>query len=448
MIPLTLSEINTACKGSFFGDPALMTRQIPHISIDTRTLRENALYVPICGDRFDGHDFIDAARRQGALCTLTDHPLPEEPYILVVDTLRALQDIAAWYRSKFDIPVIGITGSVGKTSVKEMLSAVLGRHMRVMKTQGNLNNQTGVPLTILTLEPSHEVAIVEMGTNHFGEIERLSRVAQPTICLLTNIGVAHIEFFGSREGILQGKSEMLHHMRSGGTVIVNGDDDMLVRLPDTLRYGLGANCAVHAVQLRDLGLSGTEFTVTYGGLTQRMHVPAPGEHMVYNALAAVAVGLTLNLTLPQLKAGVEAFVPPAGRMDIRHTERFTILDDTYNANPTSVMAAIDVLEKVSTRRVGILGDMLELGEQTDAYHEVVGAYAARHRVDLLLCVGPNAVQMCAGANGVAPGCAHHFETQEILLSVLPALLQKGDTILVKGSRGMHLERTVAMLGAL
>lgn len=448
MIPVTLAQINTACEGSFFGDPALLTRQVSAVSIDTRTLQEDALYVPIRGERFDGHDFIDAARRQGALCTLTDHPLTEEPYILVADTLRGLQDIAAWYRAKFDIPVIGITGSVGKTSVKEMLSAVLGRHMRVMKTQGNLNNQTGVPLTVLTLEPTHEVAIVEMGTNHFGEIERLSRVAQPTICLLTNIGVAHIEFFGSREGILQGKSEMLQHMRPGGTVIVNGDDDMLVRLPNALRYGLGADCAVRAVQCRDLGLSGTEFTVTYGGLTQRMCVPAPGEHMVYNALSAVAVGLTLGLTLPQLKEGVEAFVPPAGRMDIRRTARFTILDDTYNANPTSVMAAINVLEKATTRKVCILGDMLELGEQTDAYHEVVGAYAVQHHVDLILCVGPNAEKIWIGANGAASECAHHFETQEALLCVLPALLQTGDTILVKGSRGIHLERTVALLRTL
>lgn len=432
-------------QGQFFGELALLTRDATDISIDTRTLCGDALYVPIKGDRFDGHDFIDAARKAGALCTLTDRPLKTEPYILVTDTTRALQDIAAYYRTKFDIPVIGVTGSVGKTSVKEMLAAVLGKHMCVMKTHGNLNNQTGVPLTVFTMMPQHEAAIIEMGTNHFGEIERISRVAQPTICLLTNIGVAHIEFFGSREGILQGKSEMLKHMKKDGTVIVNGDDDMLIRIPNAIRYGLSEECDIRAVDLENLGLSGTAFTVQYQGTSMRMTVPAPGEHMVYNALSAISAGLTMGLTLAQLKDGVESFVPPSGRMDIKRTKRFTILDDSYNANPTSVMAAINVLENVKARRVAILGDMLELGDQADEYHEVVGMYAASHHIDLVVCVGPNSEKMFFGAHGVAPNQARYFETQESMQKILPELLEDGDTILVKASRGMHLERTIEQL---
>lgn len=448
MNPFSLGEAAAACGGAYMGDAALLAAPVKDVCIDSRRATPGALYVPIIGQVHDGHAFIDGARRGGALCTLTDRPLPEGPYIRVPDTLEALQKLAAFYRCRFDIPVIGVTGSVGKTSTKEMLAAVLSSRFRTFKTPGNLNNQTGVPLTLFRLEPEHELAIIEMGTNHPGEIRRLSAMAQPTICLITNVGVAHIEFFGTRENIFRGKAEMLEHMRPGGAVIVNGDDDMLVRLPGAVRFGFQEHNDVRACEVEDLGLSGSAFTVCAGGERARMQVRAPGRHMIGNALAAVAAGLALGMPLEELREGVERFSPAAGRMQVRRGAHFTVLDDTYNANPTSVMAAIDVLERAPGRRVCVLGDMLELGAQTEEFHEVVGMYAALHGVDLIVCVGTNAEQTFLGAHALAPQRARYFETQETLLSILPLLLRDGDTILVKGSRGMHLEQTVEALLAL
>lgn len=445
MLTYTLLEIAKACGGAFVGDEALLQMPVSDIVIDSRKVSAGALYVPVIGERFDGHAFIEQARANGAVCVITQHALESAPYILVADVLEALQDIAHAYRCKFDIPVIGITGSVGKTSTKEMLSAVLGTKLTVVKTVGSENNQTGVPLTLFRFDEAHEAAIVEMGTNHFGEIERLSRMAEPTICLFTNIGVAHIEFFGSREGILQGKTEMLTHMRKGGSIIVNGDDDQLAAVDGAMRYGLGEGLDVRATDIEDLGLLGMRFTAQYCGESIRLSVPSPGIHSVMNALAAIAVGLVLGMRLPELAAGVEAYVPPKGRMCIVKTDSFTILDDTYNANPNSVMASIDVLERVQGRRVCILGDMLELGAQSDEFHEVIGMYAAMHGIDVILCVGPNSEQTFLGAIGLAPRRARYFETQESLLEILPLLLERNDTVLVKGSHGMHLEQTVEML---
>ena len=265
MNPFSLGEAAAACGGAYTGDAALLAAPVKDVCIDSRRATPGALYVPIIGQVHDGHAFIDGARRGGALCTLTDRPLPEGPYIRVPDTLEALQKLAAFYRCRFDIPVIGVTGSVGKTSTKEMLAAVLSSRFCTFKTPGNLNNQTGVPLTLFRLEPEHELAIIEMGTNHPGEIRRLSAMAQPTICLITNVGVAHIEFFGTRENIFRGKAEMLEHMRPGGAVIVNGDDDMLVRLPGAVRFGFQEHNDVRACEVEDLGLSGSAFTVCAGG---------------------------------------------------------------------------------------------------------------------------------------------------------------------------------------
>lgn len=445
MEAMTLREIAAASEGRFCGDASLLDGSVSDVVIDSRVAKAGTLYVPIRGERFDGHDFIGAARENGAICVLSEHPLVEEPYILVPDTLLALQRIAAHYRNKFSIPVIAISGSVGKTSTKEMLAAVLSVRFNVLKTIGSMNNQTGVPLTLFRLDGSHDAAVIEMGTNHFGEIDALAKIVSPTVCLLTNIGVAHIEFFGSREGILKGKCEMLPYLRKGGRIIVNGDDDLLSTVPGAMRYGVGERCDLRAVDIAECGLDGMEFTAVYGDTRARVRVPSPGGHAVSNALAAMSAGLSLGMRLDELARGVAAFEPPSGRMSIQHTARYTVLDDSYNANPNSVMAAIDVLEKVGGRRVAILGDMLELGAQTDEYHEVVGMYAARHGIDLILCVGPNSEQTFLGAHAIAPHRTRYFETLESLRSILPYLLREQDTVLVKGSRGMHLERIVELL---
>ena len=439
------SEILSACGGQYFGNPELLTRSVTDIVIDSRAATPGSLFVAIIGERNDAHTFIPEARRNGAALVLSNRRLEREPYILVPDTLRALHDVARRYRQKFDIPVIGLTGSAGKTSTKDMVAAALGERYHVMKTRGNLNNETGAALTILSLNERHQAAVVELGTNHFGEIDRISSFVQPNISLFTNIGLAHVENFGSREGVFTGKTEMLRHMRPGGSVIANGDDDYLRTIPGALLYGLGENCAVRAEQIEDLVLDGMRFTAVFNGRHCRMHVPALGLHSVYNALAAVAAGLLLGMTLEETAAGIASYQPLPGRMNIHKLPRCVVIDDTYNSNPTSAKASLDVLKKCAGRRVAILGDMLELGSASSRLHEETGRYAASLGIEVILCVGPESERMFFGTLTSSGGESCYFPTQEKLIESLPEYLQEGDTILIKASRAMKLEQTVRYL---
>ncbi len=438
-------DILAACGGEYVGNPSLLEAAVTNVVIDSRNAKPGALYVPIIGENNDGHSFIASARANGAALVLSDRVLDEPPYIRVDNTLIALQAIAARYRKTFSVPFVGLTGSAGKTSTKDMVAAALGARYNVLKTQGNLNNETGVPLTLFSLRQEHEVAVVEMGTNHFGEIDRIAAMVQPDICLFTNIGLAHIENFGTREGIFRGKTEMLRHMRPNGNIVANGDDDYLSTLPNALLYGLGEHCAVRGTQVRDCILDGMSFTANYAEQAQRMHVPALGQHSVYNALAAVSVGLLLGMSLDEIAAGIETYKPLPGRMNVNKIVRYTVIDDSYNANPTSVQASVDVLAKCPGRRICILGDMRELGDESRRLHEQVGEYVAAKGFDWFLCVGAESRSMFQRAADIAPQQTRYFETQEALLEQLPALLQDGDTILVKASRGMHMEQTVQFL---
>lgn len=439
------SEIVAACGGEYHGDTALLNEAVSGIVINSELATAGSLFVAILGEKHDGHKFIPAAREKGASLVVTDRPLESEPYVLVSDTLVAMHAIAKRYREKFTIPIIGLTGSAGKTSTKDIVAAALSGSFHVMKTQGNLNNETGAALTIFSLEDQHEVAVVEMGTNHFGEIGRIAAFVEPDICLFTNIGLAHIENFGTREGIFRGKTEMLPYMRAGGRVIANGDDDMLNQIPDALLYGLHDHCAVRATEVENLKLHGMRFTANYSGKQCRMHVPALGLHSVYNALAAVSAGVLLGMQLEEIAAGIETYKPLHGRMNVHEFETFTLIDDSYNANPTSMKASLDVLADCAGRRVAILGDMRELGDSAPQMHQDVGKYAASLGIECVLCVGKESAALCSGAQSVYPDCARHFETQENLIACLPECIKPGDTILVKASRGMHLEDTVHYL---
>lgn len=439
------SEIVCACGGAYYGDSQLLNEAVSSIVINSELAKPGSLFIAIRGERHDGHTFIPAAREKGASLVISDHVLESEPYLLVPNTLNAMHAIAKCYRDKFTIPVIGLTGSAGKTSTKDIVAAALSTKFNVMKTQGNLNNETGAALTIFTLEESHEVAVVEMGTNHFGEIGRIAAFVQPDYCLFTNIGLAHIENFGSRDGIFRGKTEMLPYLRAGGRVIANGDDDMLCNLPGALLYGLGENCAVRGTEIEDMILRGMRFTANYEGMQYRMHVPALGVHSIYNALAAVSVGLLLGMELDEIAAGIATYAPLHGRMNVHELPRYTVIDDTYNANPTSTKASLDVLAKCSGRRVAILGDMRELGEAAPQMHADIGRYAASLGIERILCVGKESLHMYHAAKSVAPDCADYFETQDALLVSLHALVAQGDVILVKASRGMYLEKTVEFL---
>lgn len=443
------SEILAACGGQYFGEPALLRQAATDIVIDSRNAKAGSLYVPYIGERLDGHDFIAAARENGAALVISSRVLDAPPYILVPDTLRALHDIARCYRNKFTIPVVGLTGSAGKTSTKDMVAAALSARFCVMKTQGNLNNETGAPLTIFTLNESHEVAVVEMGTNHFEEINRIASFVQPDFCLFTNIGLAHIENFGTREGIFRGKTEMLAHMRPGGRIIANGDDDMLSAIPHALLYGLGEQCHVRGGEIEDLLLDGMRFTVSYEGESFRMLVPSLGLHSVYNALCAVSAGLLLGMRFSELAEGLASYRPLPGRMNVHRLARYTLIDDTYNANPTSVRASVDVLAKCPGRRVCILGDMRELGDESARLHEEIGRYVSSRNIDMILCVGAESERTFLGTlTSPGNGSSCYFATQEALIASLPEMLQDGDTILVKASRGMHLELTAQSILAL
>ena len=438
MIPFSIQKAVEITNGRFYGPDTLLQESFDSVSIDTRTMRPGALYVPVKGDVFDGHRFIPQAFEKGAKLTLSEVDTPY-PHIRVANAVKAFQALAHVYRCQFDIPLVGITGSAGKTTTRGMVSNVLSTQYNTHSTTGNLNNQTGVPQVLFGLMPEHQCAVVEMGTNHFGEIDALAVMSEPTICVLTNIGEAHIEFFGSREGIFRGKTEMLAHMRSGGRIIVNGDDDYLCTISDAYTFGFKKFNDLWAEDAREDDLFGASFTACWEGGRLPIRLQVPGHHMILNALAAVAVGLALNVPTDRIQQGLAAFAPISGRMAIEKLDRFTLLNDVYNANPTSMEASLQVLSRASGRKVCILGDMLELGDQAPALHVRVAQEAVRLGIDVIVGVGPLFYEAVKGLG---------FLTQDELLQRLPDLLKTGDTILVKGSRGMHLENTVQRIRSL
>lgn len=434
MADFTIREILDATGGTLyapsgFGDPV-----VHGFTIDTRTLTPGMGYVAIRGETFDGHRFIPDAMEKGAVLSISDTDVPY-PHIRVENTVLAYQNIAKIHRERFDLPVVCITGSVGKTTTKEMVKAVLETTLRTHATVGNLNNQTGVPTTVLQIDASHEVSVMELGTNHFGEIAAIARVTQPTICLFTNIGEAHIEFFGSREGIFRGKTEMLQYMREGGSIIASGDDDLLRTIPNAITYGLSEGVDVHAADVKENGLSGVSFTAELFGKRLPVTLHVAGRHMVQNALAALTVAHLLNVPDEAALSALSMFQPGTGRSDILKTGRFTIIDGSYNCNPTSMEAALNVLKSADGRRVCIFGDMLELGPDSPAYHARIGSYAKQCGIERMLTVGPFAKYAAFDPKDA-------YETVEALIAALPSLLHDGDTILVKASLGMHLKRVV------
>ncbi len=441
MIPFSIQKAVEITGGHFFGPESLLSDSFDSVSIDTRTMLPGALYVPVKGDVFDGHRFIPQAMERGAKLTLSEIDTPY-PHIRVNNCVKAFQSLAHAYRCQFDIPLIGITGSAGKTTTRGMVSAVLSTTYNTHSTTGNLNNQTGVPQVLFGLMPEQQCAVVEMGTNHFGEIDALAAMSEPTICLLTNIGEAHIEFFGSREGIFRGKTEMLSHMRPGGKIIVNGDDDYLRRIPNAFTFGFNRENDLWAENAREDDLFGASFVACWADGRLPIQLQVPGHHMILNALSAVAVGLTLNVPLEKIQQGLAAFSPISGRMAVEKLSRFTLLNDVYNANPTSMKASLQVLSKAPGRKVCILGDMLELGGQAAILHERVAQEASMLNIDVIIGVGPLFYEAMKKIGD------YRFRTQDDMLNQLRDLLKNGDTILVKGSRGMHLERTVEYIRSL
>ena len=443
MKPITLREVAKACKGELHGDPDI---KITSIVTDSRKAGKDALFAAIKGARADGHKFIPAVAEQGAVCALCEQvPDADIAYILVESTLVALKGVAEYYRSLFTIPFIGVTGSVGKTSTKEFISAVLSQKYNVHKTGGNFNNELGVPITLFGLEEDHEVAVIEMGISGFGEMTRLAKMVKPDISVITNIGYCHLENLGDRDGVLRAKTEMFTYLKPGGTIILCHDDDKLRTVTDyhgikPIFYGTG-NDEYRAENITEKGLDGIGCTLIHGDTEIDVTIPTMGRHNVLNALCAMAVGDKLGLTADEIKRGLESFENVGSRNHIIKTEYFTVIDDCYNANPTSTKAGLDTLSKLSGRRVAVLGDMKELGKDEIALHREVGEYAKAAGIDVLVAVGPLSE---ATAEGFGKG-AYYYQDVDRCIDRIKRHLHPGDTILVKASHSMQFERIVEAL---
>ena len=452
MQPMTVTEIAAVVSGVWW-NPCEQVPAISAVSTDSRNITPGCLFLPWVGEQFDGHNFIDAALDAGAagcLCAKLPQDIrPDKFYIKVADTRLALRDMASAYRDKFDIPFVQITGSVGKTTTKEMIAAVLGAKLNVLKTLENFNNDIGTPLTLFGLSPEHQAAVIETGMNHFGEIEYLGAMVRPDIAVISNIGDAHIEYLGSRGGILKAKCEIFEHLKDDGIAILNGDDALLdtVTLPQRIiRCGQSEHCQVRISDILDHGVNGITCTVTSVKDVYHLNIPAPGEHMAYAASIAVAVGEVLGLSKEEIIRGVAAYAPIGSRMHIlRLSDGRVLLDDCYNANPQSVSAALEVLARTECeRRVAVLGDMGELGDLTEQAHFNAGALAAMLGIDFVVAIGSKAVKI---ADGAAMGGAEvlHFATREEAMPTLREQLQPHTTMLIKASHAMHFEEIVKEL---
>lgn len=448
-INLTVREAVRACDGIFYGDDTILDKEFTTVVIDSRKAVRGSLFVAIKGENTDGFEYISSATKNGALCAVSEKRCEAASCIVVTDSVAALQRIAAYYRSKLNITVIGITGSVGKTTTKEVVASVLSTHYNVTKTEGNFNNGLGLPLSILSIKPETDVAVIEMGMNHFGEMSLLTSIARPTMCIMTNIGISHIENFGTRENILKAKSEIFECMPPAARCILNGDDDLLsaIERPNKCFFGFERKNDIYIESFLEKGFSGTEFSVSLFGEHFECNIPLPGRHVLFAAMAAMAAGSWLGLTHEQIVDGLLAAKAISGRANVIKTEEYTIIDDCYNAAPDSVESGIDLLVKSDARRsVCILGDMGELGSDAAALHRSVGEHAATERVGLVIAIGPlskNIYSACVEKGGNAV----YFEKMEDFLNKKTEFIKKGDTVLIKASHYMHFEKIVEALKA-
>lgn len=452
MTPLKIAK---SCDGSYHGPQEIKDTEVTSVTTDSRKVEQGCLYIPLKGSRVDGHDFIPQVMEKGALLTLTEHSegMPKDtPYILVDSTAEAIQKIAGLYRRELGIPVVGITGSVGKTSTKEMIASVLSQKFRVHKTQGNFNNNLGLPLTIFQIKPEDEIAVLEMGISHFGEMTKLAETAEPDTMVITNIGTCHLEFLKDRDGVFRAKTECFDYVKPTGTVVLNGDDDKLIQVKDVhgkqpIFYGLSPRNRVYAENVKPLGIKGISCDICVDDDEPfSVTIPVPGEHQVMNALAATVVGLLYGLTKEEIKKGIESLESLAGRFHIIENDNYTIIDDCYNANPMSMKASLNVLKDAIGRKVAILGDMGELGKTEKELHHEVGTFAGSLPIDKFLIVGDLAEHITKGLKEVNPSAdVTSYHTVEELLPDLKNQIEKGDTILVKASHFMHFEKIVEIL---
>jgi UDP-N-acetylmuramoyl-tripeptide--D-alanyl-D-alanine ligase len=430
------------------------------VSIDSRTVGEGDLFFALQGERYDGHDFLGDALAKGATAVVVSRPWAQERKetlraigmaILVDDTLRALQECARYYRSLFSIPVVAVTGTNGKTTTKDMISAILSRQENGLWTEGNQNNHIGLPLTLLRLRREHRFAVVELGMRAAGEIAHLAALCDPQIGVMTNIGPAHIQFFQSIEEIAEAKGELLDSLDASDTAILNGDDPHVMAQRSrtearVVTYGLGWGVDVRAGHVRPAPSGNISFEAMDG---LDIELKVPGKHMVYNALAALTVGREFGVSAERMREALASFKPQPMRMEVIHVDSLHILNDAYNANPASMRAALQALCDVTEmkRRIAVLGDMLELGEWAPRVHREIGALAGQSDLAYLLTVGElsHFIAEEAMVSGMSRERVHHFARKQEAIAFLHQITRSGDVVLVKGSRKMGLEEVVAGL---
>ena len=456
---LTAAEITAAIGGILTAGDG--EQQINGISIDSRTVKEGDLFIPIIGERMDGHQFLSAALKGGcgAILIMEGYPLPTEigsqAIIRCKDTTKALQDLARWYLNALSIRRIGVTGSTGKTTTKEMIYHICSEKYKTQRNMGNFNNHIGLPLTILSFEEGTEVGVLEMGMSSPGEIDLLAELVRPEIAVITNIGTAHIENLGSREEILKAKLEITHYLSSENLLIINRDNDLLAQIQDTpyRLLTIGENGKSHLIlsSIEDLGEKGVRFTLerkagdSYESQEFRLHIP--GRHNAYNAALAVGAGLELGISMEEAAAGLAKLRDTDKRLFIRGKNGIKIIDDTYNASVDSMKSALDLLAGMSgVRRVAVLGDMLEMGPQSPGFHREIGEYLQDKGVDLLITVGKDSSYIREGAAAVSnPPEMVHYESTDQLIPDLKTRIVPGDVALFKGSRGIGLDEAVRRL---
>lgn len=442
---LTLRQIAEFCSGTLFGDGTI---EIDGFFTDSRQAEPGKMFVPVKGENVDAHRFIPTLPEKGCRATFSQVTLDDVDisYILVSDTVAALQKTAEKFRETLRIPLIGITGSVGKTTTKEMVSLVLESSLRVHKTEGNANSQIGLPRTILGIEPTDQAAVVEMGMSLPGEMERIAAVAKPNLAVITNIGVSHIEYHGSKENIMAQKLHIADYLGEHGRLFVNGDDPLLCRLRDSFSnaatFGTGEGCDYRAVDVEQKGRM-TTFTYLHGEKKVPIEIPAMGLHTVRNALVALAVAEELGISTETAAQALRGYAAPEMRQQVKRYYRVSIIDDSYNASPDSMAGAIDILSECRGRKIAVLADMLELGDYAEQGHREVGEYARRKGVDILIGVGPLSRYIVNGFGD--PTRSRHFDTNEEALAFLHEELDANDVVLVKGSRGMKTDAIVKSL---
>lgn len=419
------------------------------LTTDSRNVPADSLFIPLSGESFDGHAFIAKALEDGAagcLCAVE----PEEKtagkfYIKVEDTRLALKALAGYHRDLFQIPFIQITGSVGKTTTKDMIACVLAEHFSVLKTQGNFNNDIGTPLTLMNLAEEHTAAVIETGMDHFGEIRYLGEIVKPRIAVISNIGDAHIENLGSREGILKAKSEIFENLDSDGIAVLNGDDELLntVSLPQKiLRFGTSEHCGMRIKDIEGLGVEGIRCRLQSEKAEYTVGISSPGVHMAYAAAAAAAVGESLGLTSEEITRGASRYVPSGARMRLHRLEgNRLLLDDCYNANPQSMASSLKILAKNEGKTCAVLGDMGALGDLSEKAHRELGTLCARLNIDCVIAVG-EASRFIAEETGDK---AMHFDTVEQALPIIEQAFSSNTCVLVKASHFMKFERITAAL---